>query len=70
MIHYTVSVGDDDTRAVFLGDAEAGHQRFRLTYTQIAPGRVTLNFEMAPPDQPDQFRRLIEGKLHRSEGTN
>jgi len=45
-------------------------QRFRLTYTQIAPGRVTLNFEMAPPDQPDQFRRLIEGKLHRSEGTN
>jgi hypothetical protein len=70
VINYTVSVPDNGPSAVFLGDAEAGQQRFRLSYTLIAPGRMTINLEMAPPDQPNQFQRLIAGKLHRSAEKN
>ena len=70
VIHYTVTAADDGSSAVFLGDSEAGQQRFRLTYTLIAPDRMMINFEMAPPDHPNQFQKFIEGKLHRSEGTN
>lgn len=35
IIHYTVTTGDTGMSAVFLGDAEAGQQRFRLTYAWI-----------------------------------
>ena len=70
VINYTVTPRDNGPSAVFLGDAEAGQQRFRLSYTLIAPGRMTINLETAPPDRPDQFRRLIAGQLHRSAETN
>jgi len=70
VINYTVTVGNDGTSAVFLGDAEAGQRRFRLSYTMLEPARMTITFEMAPVDKPDQFQKFIEGKLHRSPGTS
>jgi len=70
VINYTVTARDNGASAVFLGDAEAGQQRFRLSYTLIAPGRMTINLEMAPADQPNQFQRLIAGQLLRSAETN
>jgi len=66
VIHYTVTAASDAKSAVFLGDAEAGAPRYRLTYTVTAPGRMTIAFEMAPPGQADQFQKFIEGKLRRA----
>ena len=65
VIQYTVT-GNNNTSAVFLGDAIAGQRRFRLTYKLIEPSRMTITFEMAPPDKPDQFQKIIEGKLRRA----
>jgi len=69
LIHYTVTASSDGTGAVFLGDAEPGQRRYRLTYTTTEPGRMTVTFEMAPPDKPDGFHKFIEGKLRRSPET-
>jgi len=67
VIHYTVTASSSG--AVFLGDAEPGQRRFRLTYTTTEPGHMTVMFEMAPPDQPAEFHKIIEGKLRRLSDT-
>jgi hypothetical protein len=67
VINYTVRAATDGKSAVFLGDAEPGMRRFRLTYSVRQPGHMTIRFEMAPAGQPDQFQKFIEGKLRRSE---
>ena len=70
VIHYTVTASGDGKGAVFLGDAEAGARRYRLTYALVQPEHMTITFEMAPPGKPDQFQRLIEGKMRRSADGN
>jgi len=70
VIHYTVTPSSDGKSAVFLGDAEAGARRFRLTYTLAQPDHMTITFEMAPPGKPDQFQKFIEGKMRRSGASN
>ena len=69
VIHYTVTGSADGRVAVFLGDVEAGAQRYRLTYT-LSLEHMTVTFEMAPPDKPDQSQKFIEGKLRRSNAGN
>jgi hypothetical protein len=64
VIHYTVT--SDGRTAVFLGDAQPGHTRYRLTYALTQPGHMTITLEMAAPGHPDQFQKIIEGKLRRS----
>jgi len=70
VIHYTVTASADGKIAVFLGDAEPGARRYRLTYTVTEPGLMTVTFEMAPAATPDQFQKFIEGKLRRSSSAN
>ena len=70
VIHYTVTGSGDGKSAVFLGDVEAGARRYRLTYTVSQPEHMTVTFEMAPPDKPDQFQKFIEGKLRKSGAGN
>ena len=70
VIHYTVTVSSDGKGAVFLGDAEAGTRRYRLTYTLAQPDHMTIAFEMAPPGKPEEFQKFIEGKVRRSADTN
>jgi hypothetical protein len=70
VIHYTVTAASDARSVLFLGDAEAGARRYRLTYTVTQPGHMTVTFEMAPPGQPEQFQKFIEGKLRRSSEGN
>jgi hypothetical protein len=70
VIHYTVTAASDGKSAVFLGDAEPGARRFRLTYTLAQADRMAVNFEMAPPDKPDEFKKFIEGKLRKAPETN
>lgn len=67
VIHYTVTAGSDGLTAVFLADAEPGHTRYRLTYALTQPAHMTITLEMAAPDKPDQFRKIIDGKMRRSD---
>jgi hypothetical protein len=68
VIHYTVTAASDGRTAAFLGDAQPGAPRYRLTYTVTEPGRMTVTLEMAPPGKPQQFQKIIAGKLRRSSG--
>jgi len=70
VIHYTVTAANGGKGAVFLGDAEAGARRYRLTYTLTQPEHLTITFEMAPPGKPEQFQKFIEGKMRRAADAN
>jgi hypothetical protein len=64
-INYIVSISSDGKRVVFLSDPRDAGTRYRLTYVLTQPGRMTLTFESAPPDKPDQFKQFIEGRVQR-----
>jgi hypothetical protein len=70
VIHYTVTASTDGKGAVFLGDAEPGAPRYRLTYKLTQPDHIAITFEMAPPGKPEQFQKFIEGKMRRSADRN
>jgi len=70
VIHYTVTASSDANGAVFLGDAEPGAPRYRLSYKLTQPDHIVITFEMAPPGKPDQFQKFIEGKMRRSVDSN
>jgi hypothetical protein len=67
MIHYTVHAASDGKSAVFLGDAEPGARRYRLSYVVTQPGRMTITFEMAPAGTPEQFQKFKESCGKRKE---
>jgi hypothetical protein len=60
-----LAITSNGKSAVFLGDAEAGARRYRLTYAVTQPGHMTITLEMASPGKPDQFQKVIEGRLRR-----
>lgn len=64
VIRYTVELAADARSAVFVSEPGAG-PRFRLTYRETEPGRVSLKFEIAPPDKPDAFSLYIESTARR-----
>jgi hypothetical protein len=70
VIHYTVTASSDGKSAVFLGDAEEGARRYRLTYTLTQPDHMAIAFEMAPPGKPDAFQKFIAGKIRRAADAN
>lgn len=67
VIHYTVTAASDGKSVVFLGDPDLGHPRYRLTYAITQPGHMTISLEMASPAKPDQFQKIIEGRMKRSD---
>jgi hypothetical protein len=69
VIHYQVSVSADKKRIVFLSEPAQAQPRFRLTYENLGPGSVSVIFEIAPPDKPEQFSKYVEGTVHRKEAS-
>jgi hypothetical protein len=65
IIHYVVTASADKQALTFLGDAEHGRPRFRLSYTQEKAGSVNIKFEIAPPGKPGEFKTYLEGKVRR-----
>ncbi|MFY9530830.1 MAG: hypothetical protein WBC04_26500 [Candidatus Acidiferrales bacterium] len=59
-IQYAVTISVDGKTATFLSDLLPSRPRFRLTYTNTRPGELELKFEIAPPDQPEQFIEYVE----------
>lgn len=65
VIHYNVSISADKKEIIFLSEQAAAQPRYRLTYQNLGAGSVTVVFEIAPPDKPEQFSKYVEGTVHR-----
>jgi hypothetical protein len=65
VIQYAVQIDASAKTAIFLSRSEAGSPRYRLTYLSKAPDAVTIKFEVASPDKPDQFQTYIEATAKR-----
>ena len=66
VINYTVSFSKDSSAVMFTSDAASGGPRFRLTNTKQGTGSMKIAFEIAPPGQPEAFKRYIEASAHRA----
>jgi len=66
VIHYAVHIDPSARTAVFLSELEAGSPRYRLTYATKAPDTVSIKFEVASPEKPEQFRTYIEAAAKRT----
>ena len=64
LIHYAVTV-EKGRVFTFLSDVVPGQPRFRLTYAMSGEAAVSLRFEIAPPNAPEQFKPYIQATAHR-----
>jgi hypothetical protein len=65
-INYLVNASADGKRITFISDGRDPGPRFRLTYVFTKADEITLTFEMAPPDKPDEFRKIIDGRVRKA----
>jgi len=63
VINYAISVSGDGKSVAFLSDAQTGGPRYRLTYAMTQPDKMSVTLEAAQPDKPDQFQKIVEGKV-------
>ncbi|HLY99370.1 MAG TPA: hypothetical protein VKT33_09925 [Candidatus Angelobacter sp.] len=62
-IQYAVTAAGHDI--IFLSDPQPGAPRFRLTYSATDPAHMTVALEMAQPGKPDDFHKIVEGKVRK-----
>jgi hypothetical protein len=65
VIAYAVEQSRDPETVRFIGDAQPGSPRYRLTYTATGPDTLDLTFEIAPPGQPEAFATYISASAQR-----
>jgi hypothetical protein len=65
LIRYVATV-DKGRTFVFVSEPARGQPRYRLTYTLTGAKALSLRFEIAAPDTPDQFKSYILATLHRA----
>jgi hypothetical protein len=65
VIHYSVSLSQDQTALTFLSDPSPSAPRFRFTYIKARNDSMTFRFDIAPPGKPEGFSKYLEGSLHR-----
>jgi hypothetical protein len=66
VIHYGVRIDESTKTATFVSEPAAGMPNYRLTYIGKGPDSVSIRFEIAPPDKPDQFQTYIEASARRT----
>jgi hypothetical protein len=66
VINYTARFSSDRNRLTFLSDTQAGAPRYRLTYVRSSPGHMTVTLEIARPEKPDEFQKIVEGKVRKA----
>ena len=67
VIHYGVKVNTVAETVTFVSEPAAGGvPNYRLTYIGKGPDVVSIKFEIAPPDKPDQFQTYIEASAWRT----
>ena len=67
VIEYSVTALPAGKGLVFLGAAAPSTPRFRLTYIKTEGDKVAIEFEIAPPGQPERFRRYLAGTARRKQ---
>jgi hypothetical protein len=65
VINYFVNVSAESKSAVFTSPSVEKEARFRLSYALSGENSVNINFELAPPGQPDAFSTYISASAHR-----
>lgn len=65
IINYTVQFSDDQSRIIFLSDIVTGAPRFRFAFLKLNPGQVKIQFEIAPPGNPDEFAPYIQASARK-----
>ena len=65
VIEYTADFSAERRTFTFLSEAAPSAPRQRLTYTREGTDRVSIKFEIAPPDKPEAFSTNVEGSAHR-----
>lgn len=65
VIEYAVTASADGNRIEWFSAIRPGEPRFRFTYTFTSPTAMKVRFEIAPPDQPDNFTTHVEGGVHK-----
>jgi len=66
VISYLATADTASKTYVFVSDAATSRPRFRLTYRLATADAMSLAFEIAPPDTPDQFKPYLSATLHRA----
>ena len=69
IIHYTAEFSSDGKKLVFLGERHESSPQYRLTYLLESPGHMSVLLEMAQPAKPDDFQKVVEGKVRRVEAS-
>ena len=64
-IPYRVAFSDDKKTVTFVSDPLAAQPRYRLTYLRLDPAHMTIALEAATPDHPDEFKKVIEGRVRK-----
>jgi hypothetical protein len=64
-IRYVVRVDTGSKTFTFVSDVIQGQPRYRLTYVASSPNALSLKFEIAPPDAPEQYKPYITATMHR-----
>jgi hypothetical protein len=67
VIEYGASWSADGATLTFASGRQPGAPGFRLTYRVLAPDRVEVSFDVAPPGT-DEFRRYVSGVMRRTGG--
>ena len=65
-IPYRVAFSHDKKTVTFVSDPVAAQPRYRLTYLRLDPAHMTVVLEMAPPDHPDEFKKVVEGRVRKT----
>ena len=65
VIQYQVGVEREGNTVVFVSEPAAAAPRFRLSYDRMTNDTVNVEFEIAPPGQPDAFKRYVSGRSRR-----
>ncbi|MFY9528129.1 MAG: hypothetical protein WBC04_07040 [Candidatus Acidiferrales bacterium] len=65
VIQYAVTISADGNTVTFLSDRLPSRPTFRLTYTNTRPGELELEFEIAAPDEPEQFTKYVGATARR-----
>ena len=66
VINYTTSISSGGNGVVFLSDALVDAPCYRLTYTVTQPDTMSVTLEIAQPDKPEQFQKIVEGKVSKA----
>jgi hypothetical protein len=65
-IQYNTKISDDRKSIIFISDSLQAGPRFKLTYTSLSHDSLLITFEIAPPAQPENFSKYLEGRAHRT----